>query len=335
MATIADIAKLCNTSSATVSYVLNGHAEKHKISEQTQKNIIEAAKQLGYKSKKSKTLNQTSSAIAICWPYKYFETTMTAVIAGISQALSDEVRPPDIILKPFENGKLSEHEPLWKTGQVGAIIVIAADFADIEYLGENPPSVPVILVNRKLEGFSDVSIDNYRAAIMAADHAVNKSSGDLALVLNPVKLMGIGNRAEYITDFMKENNVDMSDKVFYCNNSIESGYQLGLAIIKNNRLPKVFLCMYDMVGLGIIAALNEANIKVGDEVQVMAISSGIQDFLARSSPPLTTVDIKMYELVIRSIRMAIGFIEKTLVGEQHVTIQPEIIYRASCPLNNF
>mgnify|MGYP003182508773 FL=1 len=51
MVTINDIAKYCNVSGATVSYVLSGKGAEHRISLSTQNQILNAAEELGYTRK--------------------------------------------------------------------------------------------------------------------------------------------------------------------------------------------------------------------------------------------------------------------------------------------
>ena len=49
MATIYDIANLCRTSIATVSYVLNGRGDEHRISKATQEKVLSVAESLNYR----------------------------------------------------------------------------------------------------------------------------------------------------------------------------------------------------------------------------------------------------------------------------------------------
>ncbi len=333
MPTLVDIAKKCNTSTATVSYVLSGKGDKHKISADMQKKIFETASEIGYRKNRVRFNPSDRALIAVCWPYRHFETSIAAITVGMSTAASDQIDPFDIIIKPFEFGKIHAHKELWQGGAVDSAIIVAAASDDIDYFEKNPPNIPIVLINREGTSFSDVSVDSSAVGELSALHAIHKGGEDICVVINPDPIFGLNTRAKKIIEICKEHNIDMANKVLYCKNTIEDGYELGLELIRKKRLPKIILCVYDMVGLGIMSALNEFGIKVGEDVELIANSTGLQGILARSSPPMTVVDLKMQEVTVLAIRLAVSLANKRVSAPQSLSVTPEIIYRASSPLN--
>lgn len=329
MPTIYDIAKFCNVSAATVSYVLNGRGNERRISGETQKKIQKAASVLGYS--KGRIVRTDHPIIAVYWLQRHLEMTMPSLISGINDALSAEISPVDIVINPYEQGHLSSQENLWRAGSYDAAIIVAAGTDDLDYLVNHPTQIPTVLLNRELSGYSSVTIDHIEAGELAAQQAMIKGGSDLALVLNPSALYGLNYRGEAILRICREHGVDLQGNLFYCENQIDNGYELGWEMIRKNQLHKVIICIYDMVGLGIMSALNEAGIPIGEDVQVIATSSGLSRLFARSTPPMTVVDLKMEEVSQRSVKMAIDLADGRLAGPQNIIVHPTIIYRKSCP----
>ncbi len=330
MVTINDIAKYCNVSSATVSYVLSGKGDEHRIAAGTQKRITDAANLLGYARKQ---LSDSSHLkIAVYFMYKELEMTIPTLIYGISNVISSEVLPIDIVVRPYELGQLCDYKYLWNGGSCDAAVVIAAGLKDLKFLETNMPSVPTVLLNRDLPGFSSVSIDHDEAGRLTAEHAIAVGGNDIAMVLNPTTLYGLNLRSAAILKICEEKGIDIKNNLFYGNNQIDTGYEIGWNMIRKNELHKVIICMYDMTAMGIISALNEANIAVGKDVHVIATSSGIPSLAARYTPPITVVDLKMTDISERCIKLAIALAQQTITEPQKIVVQPSIIYRSSSPM---
>ena len=330
MVTINDIAKYCNVSSATVSYVLSGKGDEHRIAVSTQKRILDAADELGYTRKQVSDSNHLK--IAVYFMYKELEMTIPPLIYGISNVISSEILPIDLVIRPYELGQLSDYKYLWKGGGCNAAVIVAAGAKDLNFLETHMPSVPIVLLNRDLPGYSSVSIDHDEAGRLTAEHAIAVGGNDIAMVLNPSTLYGLNLRSASILKVCEEKGIDIKNNLFYGNNQIDTGYEIGWDMIRKNKLHKVIICMYDMVAMGIISALNEAEITVGKDVHVIATSSGLSSLAARYTPPITVVDLKMRDISERCLRLAIALAQQTITEPPKIVVQPSIIYRRSSPM---
>lgn len=330
LATITDIANRCGISTATVSYVLNGHANQRRISVATQEKVLLAARELGYK----RLSNHGRPVIEVYWLHKQLEFTIPPVINGVNNIVASELTKIDVRIRPYEPGHLNEQSALWEDSSCDAAIVYAAGYEDLEYLKTNPTKVHTILVNRDLPNYSSVSIDHEEAGRFAAQHAIQNCGEDAALILNPSSMYGLDSRAKSIIDTYDRNGINIRNNIFYCQNQIEDGYELGWELIRKKKLHKVFVCIYDVVGLGIMSAMNEAGISVGEDVQVIATSSSVPSLFVRSTPPMTVVDLKMEEVSERSLKVAIDLVTNRISGPQKIIVHPAMIYRQSCPMTS-
>ena len=330
MATLKDIARKCSTSVATVSYVLNGRSLEKRISPATQKKILVAAQELGYRNSSSMPLPR-SPKIAIFWPQKSVETMLPAVINGLNSALLREPIPVDMLICPYESNLLFKQESLWAPKSFDAAIIVSANSADMKALSQRHTEIPVVIHNRVLAGYSYVSVDHWEAGRLTAIQAICKGGDEIVLVLNPLSFAGMNLRGKGFCDTCKKYGVEMADRILYCGNGIDEGYELGLKLARSGNLPKVIACMYDLVGYGLIRGLVESGVFVGDEVQVLVTSFSFSQFFAKCTPPMTVVDLQIEETTERAVRLAIDLASQRLSIPSDIIIPPQMIYRDSSP----
>ncbi|MBQ9250089.1 MAG: LacI family DNA-binding transcriptional regulator [Oscillospiraceae bacterium] len=330
MATLADIAKLCGTSTATVSYVLSGQGDRRRISPEMQEQVRKAAEQLHYKQRESAPKN-SALKIALLWPDKNLETTIGNVISGINTALQFESTPIELSMVPFGFNSLSSHTALWSARVYDAVMILSPNVADMEILEQRHTKIPTVLINRSLEGYSGVSSDNDEVGRLSAAQAVAKAGEDIALIYNTTQHMGMNQRSRAIYQACKSYGISLDDKVFYCNNSIDEAYELGVRMLRQKMLPKLILCVYDTVAFGLIRALNEGGIQVGKEVEVLTASTSTPQFFARATPSITVVDMKIKEISQRALHLAVDLVYQRVPSPTQIVIEPELIYRESSP----
>lgn len=336
--TVYDIAERCGVSASTVSYVLSGQGAKRRIAAATQERVRLTAEEMGYRRIRTAPLPTALSAsanpptISVYWPQRDFEMCMPSLTSGLNTALSAELSPINLSIHPYDQGQLSAQESIWEDSSSDAVLIVAGSSEDLEYLREHPVPKPAVLLNRDLPGYSSVTVDHLEAGRLAAVHAMRCGKENISLVLNPNAPYSLVSRGQRIIEICQENHVDLRNRLYYCENRIDDGYELGWVLVRKNKLSKVIICAYDMVGLGIISALNEAGIHVGADVQVLTISTGPQRLFARSYPPMTVVDLRLEEVTERALSVAIGLATKRLTPPQKLVIQPTIVYRQSCPI---
>ena len=132
-----------------------------------------------------------------------------------------------------------------------------------------------------------------------------KAGANIGLVINPAQYLGLNQRASAISQTCQEYGVDIHSRTFYCANNIDAGYELGIKMIRNHNVPKAIICTYDIVSFGLMRALIEADYRVGSQVQIITTCTSLPQFFAKSTPPMTVVDLKMEEVTHRAVRLAI------------------------------
>lgn len=332
MMTISGIAKECGLSSATVSYVLSGKGDERRIPSETQELVLKTADRLGYK--RSINNKKKSLQIAFYWQDKGFELAIPNIFQAINHVVSLENLDVNVIIRPYSVGHLKDDDYLFSDNYYDGAVLTGINGDDINYLLENIPKIPIVIVNRQIPGFSSVSIDNEETGRIAALHALQNGGDDISVVFNPASFTCMTLRGKAFLSTCEEHGVDLSDSIYYCDNQIDSGYDIAQEMINKNALKKIIFCNHDVVALGILNALNEAGIKVGEDIQVFSASNGPSRLMARVTPSLTIIDLKMEETATRSLRMIIDLVTKRISGIQEQIIHPSIVYRQSSPAEN-
>lgn len=144
MATIYDIANLCRTSIATVSYVLNGRGDEHRISKATQEKVLSVAESLNYRPNTSaKRLSSDSAhqlSIALFWPNYYFEQALISALRAVNEVTKLFSEPAEINLQFYEPDTLVEKQNILSSQLYNGIIIAGASNADLQFWPS--PSAP-------------------------------------------------------------------------------------------------------------------------------------------------------------------------------------------------
>jgi DNA-binding LacI/PurR family transcriptional regulator len=331
MATLKDIAKLCETSTATVSYVLSGMGDERRISAAMQEKVKSVANELGY-SHTPRMQDNHLPKITIYWPQKHLEMMISPIISGLNSALFMSSSAVEVNFQPYEQDFLSAQKHLWRAGSSDAAVIISASAHDMEVLQRKKPAMPTVLMNRRIEGYSSVSIDQQEAGIMAARHAVSRAGDDILLVMPSVNLYGTNLRGKAICEACRSYGVDLTHNIVYCSTDIEDGYSMGQRLVMENRLHKVIICLFDVAAIGITSALVEAGVKIGKDVEIISMNSSYQQLITRMYSGLTVVDLRLEEISTKAINLAIDFATKKITEPQEVVLHPQMIYRKSSPL---
>lgn len=331
MATISDIAKECGLSSATVSYVLSGKAEERRIPKDTQTLVINTANTLGYKKSIPSTQRRKNIQIAFYWQKTGFEMVIPAIFEKINSVVSSSNIGVDVIFRPYDVGHLGKDEYLFSSSYYDGAVLTGPITEDLQFLQTHKPTIPLVIINRQVEGYSWVSMDDVETGRMAALHAIKNGEGSIATILSPASYVCMSIRGKEFIGTCKEKGFDLSESVYFCDNHIDSGHTLGMRLVAAGKLKKIYFCNNDMAALGLMSAFNEMGVKVGQDVEVFSASNGPAELMARSTPPLTVIDLKMGEIAERSLRMIIDIITKRVSGVQQQMVYPSIIYRQSSP----
>ncbi len=173
MATIYDVAKLANTSIATVSYVLNN---SRRVSKATAERVWRAVEQLNYRPKASaqalaRGQTLTISLIAPLSIYSY-QASLHSLISGIGEAL--QATDYRLYVHPTleREGALMEIEAAIRSHQMDGVILMHVEPQDLRVELLRRSGIPFVLIGRcdRCEDLTYVDADVDAVVGLAVKH---------------------------------------------------------------------------------------------------------------------------------------------------------------------
>ncbi|MDI6452290.1 LacI family DNA-binding transcriptional regulator [Peloplasma aerotolerans] len=281
MPTIKDVAKKAGVSISTASYALNHLPNVHP---ETRKRVFLAAEELNYYPNGSaKNLKKRKTGNIGVFIYGFSGPIFSDVLEGIRHKLQENNY--NIIVS---SGKSSTN--LLQERQVDGAVIFDAEITDLDLSAYASHGVPIIVLDRKLEGpniYSSV-IENDKLVYQFVNQMIKKGYHDFAYVSGPLDAFNNNQRYEGFKKALKDKNIT-NHQYYQGDFTIQSGYEAGLEIIKRKDRPKFVFCANDESAIGLIQALNEANINIPDEI---ALSGFDNIYLGQYiKPKLTTIGI--------------------------------------------
>ncbi|HYW72180.1 MAG TPA: LacI family DNA-binding transcriptional regulator [Pyrinomonadaceae bacterium] len=328
--TLADIAKALGVSKMTVSRAINNHPE---ISPDTRARILEAAQRMNYRP------NQFARALTTNRSYLLgvvVPDLMHSYFAEICRGIESVAKPlgyQNLICSTDENigNEEAEIEALLPRTD-GLILASSASPADTKfYRRAIRDRARIVLIDRHLEGVKcpAVTTDDVKVGEMATEHLLNLGHRRVGHLKGTVastaalRLQGYRNalekwRVAYDPDLVRE-----------CGFSENEGYDATRAWLRDGNLPPAIFAANDPAAIGAMNAINEAGLKIPDEVAV--VGGGNIHYGDMLRVPLTTIAWSTAEMGQAAARLLIDLVEgKRGTKEQHVIVEPELVIRASC-----
>jgi DNA-binding LacI/PurR family transcriptional regulator len=334
--TIKDVAKKAGVAPSTVSRVIS---DSSTISEETKKKVRKVMDELGYHlNLNARILVQKSSqTVGIVMKNSTSASLLNPVFPELLNGISDYCNKQDFSIC-LTSGK-SEEEIFQDTvkivrgKKVDGIIVMYSKKDDkvVPYLLEC--GIPFVVIGKpayETNKIMYVDNDNVLAAKEATDHLINLGHKRIGFIAGDPRFEVSKSRFNGYRESLNENNIDITDG--YVKNFPIDQNEQGKQVVKNlMRLPEpptALLVSDDLHALFVLLVLRELNLKVPEDVSVLAFNNTVMSKL--SSPPLTSVNIQTYQLGNEAARCLIDLIKDPEMAKKSVIIPTTIEERESC-----
>lgn len=324
MSTIKDVAKLANVSISTVSYALNNTGN---VSDKTKRKIIEAAKKLEYKpSGIARSLKTKKTEIIGVFLNNFNGPVYSEIIRGARDVAKSNGY--EIVVAECMAGKNTVTK-LFSQSIVDGAIVLSTTISDKIIKEYATSKFPIVVLDRELNSdyISNVLIDNKNACYNAIKFAADQGYKDIALINGPLGTYDSEKRYEGFMEGIKDFKLNLK-KEWACIGNFEerSGYDIVKGFIQKNNLPEIICAANDEMAIGAIKALNEANIKIPEEVSVM----GFDDIplCEYVTPKLTTIRRPAYDLGVLATHTLFNNLKGSFDGKSKM-LSTEFIIRES------
>ncbi len=333
--TIKDVAKKANVAPSTVSRVI---ADSSRISEKTKKRVRKIMDELGYHpNMNARSLaNQTTQAIGLVMPSsagKAFQNPFfPEVIRGISSF--SHIKGYSLYMSTGETEQ-EIYEGVVKMVQgrrVDGIVLSYSRIDDpvIQYLIEQ--QFPFVLIGKPHQSTEEVTYidnDNYLAGRELTEYFISLGHKRLAFIGGSPDLMVTKERLAGFKEALKLADLPMSDDyIVYMEFLREGGERAVEQLLSLEQPPSAIIVTDDLMALGVLSALAEKGYVVPDRISVASFNNVI--FSEISCPPLTSVDVRIFQLGYEAAKSLVEKIESPELPPKSIIVPYKIVKRQSC-----
>lgn len=290
--TMADVARFADVSTATVSRVIHGAS---KVREKTRVKVQQAIDALGYAPNIAAQQLAAGRADVIGVIVNTIENPVSAqVVQGIEEEVSEGGYRLLLSNSHYDADIESRLIRTYISLGISGIIVLGS-WCTRAFFKELPPDIPPIaLINPEGDeatsfGLPTITIDGLVGGRLAGQHLIELGHSRIGFV-GRKPLGGELQRArqEGLRQALQEAGLDLDRAFVAAGNglSIDAG-TLGIRqlLSRNSLLPTAILCYHDLTAYGAIQELNEAGLRVPEDMSVV----GFDDIFTSRFLSLTTL----------------------------------------------
>jgi LacI family transcriptional regulator len=327
MATIKDVAALAGISYTTVSHVVN---KTRPVSQEVRLKVEAAIKSLDYvPSAVARSLKaKTTATIGLLVP-----NSLNPYFAELARGIEDycERNGYCVILCNSDDNpdKQRSYLRVLLEKRIDGLIVASAG-GDIGLAqGLAGVKTPMVIVDRGLDGVDAdlVRIDHEYGAYLATRHLLELGHRDIATIGGPSSTSVAQMRQAGFCRALKEAGITVRPERMLESDFTSTGGYNAAAILLESDPPSAIFAGNDMIGIGVLRAAAERNVRVPSELSVI----GFDDIqMSRYVyPALTTVGQSILQLGEMAAEVLLRRIATpSLVTDQRI-VTPSIVLRES------
>ena len=310
--TMDEIAKLAGVSKATVSRVLND--SECGVGEQTRVRVKKIAEELGYsveQTEKKKNVSFTRY-IALILP-----DITNPFFADLAKSVEQSLRRKGYSLvlanTDFsEDNEAAQIRELMVKRLEGVLLVPSGIRAREEHDLPRRYQIPMVLMDRKLEGISDIPgvySNNEYASVISCEHLIRKGARDIVFISGPLNVSTSIERFEGYKAVLAQHSIPFRPEMCrHGSYTVESGYNAVLELERSGVSYSAILAANDLMALGALKAVREFGYRVPEDVQIIGFDN--IEFSQYCEPSLSTMQQPTFDMGAKAVELLTGIIEK-------------------------
>ncbi len=307
MSNILDVALKAQVSIATVSRVVN--KSDHKVNPTTRDKVLEAIRELDYRPNAlaKGLLMKKTMTIGIIIP-DISNPYYAEIVRGI-QDMAD--RAGYAVMLHNTDGRqdrIVRYIYVLREKSVDGVIFcggIINGYETLSILKELKERV--VVVGRHAVDFPAVMVDNMGGATQAVQHLIDLGHRRIGCIAGPNGSTTAADRLTGYRNALAQNGLPFDERLVRRGTwSPESGYLLAKELLEGPEKPTAIFSANDQMAFGVIKAARELGLTVPKDLAVVGFDNVPPGFYF--DPPLTTVEIPMYEIGAASMRMLIDLL---------------------------
>lgn len=332
--TIRDVAKLAGVAPSTVSRVI---ANSNRISQKTKVKVFQAMEELGYHpnyNARSLAVKSTR-CIGIIMPRStenaFLNPFFPEVLRGISVRANEKGYALFLSTGGNEEEQMRALSDMVQGRRVDGVISLYSRNNDPLQAYLLKQNFPFVLVGKPASEEEKISyVDNNNVAVgkEAAEHLVQLGHSRIGFVGASLDLVVTRERLAGYYQALEEAGIAYDPLLTIHEEFLHrGGYQAVKQLFKLGNPPTALVVVDDLMALGVISALNELGLHVPDHISVASMNDVLVAKV--SAPPLTSVNIGIYQLGYKAMDKLLHWIEHEEADLEPTILKHELKVRHS------
>lgn len=325
--TLRELAEHVGLTPGTVSAVLNNAPSASGIPQKTKDRIVAAAQELKYRPNFfARTLRKKRTYMVGVLAREIGDPSVALVISGIEAALRCRNYFFLTVVQRQEPEVIQQYSDILMERAVEGLITVDVSLP-------NAPMLPTVAVagQYRTAGVTNVVLDYKKAARLALQHLLQHGHKNIAYLRGRPTSLDAEDRWHAICEIGVElGNPIRSEMALQLDPReppMQQGYQLTRDLLARGRPFTAVFAYNDIVAIGVIRALREANLRVPEDVSVV----GFDDIRGASYvvPSITTVRQPLHKMGEIAATTLVDRIEGVEDFPEEIRIEPEFVVRES------
>lgn len=320
-----DVAEIAGVSVQTVSAVIN---EKQGITLETRKRVLDAVAELGYRPYSVARSLRTRRTRTIALIISDIANPSFATMASAAERYTDSLGYSLVLYNTHDDvQRESSYIAVASERWVDGVLVVAAQDSVTGLEALRLAGIPAVAIDRIPQNYNgpSVTLDNYNAGRMAAEHLLELGHTKLAHISGPLELRLARERQAGFCTTVEERGLNP------CTYSggwrCEDGYRVTQQILASNTHPTAIFAANDRMAVGAMRAMGKAGLRVPEDVSVIGLDN--IEISAFQNPPLTTIQQSFEDLATLALELLFDLLADKEPATQQIVIPPHLIVRAS------
>jgi DNA-binding LacI/PurR family transcriptional regulator len=330
--TLRQLAEHVGLTPGTVSSVLNDSPSARGIPQRTKDRIFAGARELNYRPNFfARTLRKKRTNTVGVIAKEIGDPSIATIISGIESALSCKNYFFLTVVHRQDPQVIEQYSQILIDRGVEGIITVDVNLP-------SAPALPTVAVagQFRTSGVVNVVLDYKKAARLALQHLLQLHHKDIAYLRGRPTSVDAEDRWRAICEVGVELGIpirsEMALQLDPREPTIQQGYQLTRDLLARHRPFTALFAYNDLVAIGCIRALREANLRVPEDVSVV----GFDDIRGAVYivPSITTVRQPLHKMGEIAAETLVKRIEGETNFPEEIRIEPEFIVRESSGVAN-
>jgi DNA-binding LacI/PurR family transcriptional regulator len=324
-ATIIDVASRAGLSKSVVSRAMRGEAS---VSPASRAAVIAAAEELGYRANAAaRSLVQRRSYNVGVMVSDLHNIFFAEVLDGLYAAAAESGYRT--LITTGNRDPLAEERALEQLLELRADgVVLAGARLPAEVVRAAARTVPIALVGSDLQlGGVDVVVDDdFRGAVLAVEHLAGLGHRDIALI-DGGQGAGAKERRDGYRAGMRDAGLLRHVRIEPGDFTEGGGYEGARRLLSGARRPTAIFASNDQSAVGALDAINEAGLRVPQDVSLMGYDNTALAALRHIS--LTTIDQPRNQIGVMAMKAVVRRIEHPGSPARRHVLAPKLVVRVT------